>query len=841
MGSSHSAYRVKNESKRYILRQFVSIKNSIVLLTCFSLFIGIVLTIWGLTHLQWPQALPWLNLDAFIRYIGLIFVSAVLVFVGTWWSKKSSFFIGLVVAFIYALLAGAVWPLLTTLWFAVASSQLGLLVLRGLFIRSNNVSWLTMFLVGVGLYGAVIGLIAHFPVNYAGVYGILLILPLLLNWRGALGQLNSLFVCMNNNYSKLSINKLDVAITVISLVYFVVALMPELGFDSLSMHLFVPTHLALRHQWGFDATTYVWAVMPMLGDWIFSIGYILAGETAARLVNVGFIFILSWLIRDLVLWAGGSVVGARWAVLVFLSTPLTFMEGSSLFIESVWASFVVAGTLAILNACSRHNKPKLDLPVAGLLLGYALAAKAVTFTLLPVLLLLLVIRFRIWFKAIHIPLLTISLCLFFVVGLIPYITAWHLTGNPVFPFFNHVFHSIYYPSDANFNSGFNQGIQWDFLYAITFNSGKYLEAIAGVSGFQWLLLFLPISIIICVAGHRRVFSLLIIGIIWIICVFQSTSYLRYVFPSWVVLTAVIGVILDILSSKGVNKNLSYFMLTLVVGLNLLFLTAGVVYLYGDFAFNSIFDSTNRSQYLEKRLPIRSAVELVNRLNINRTPVAVFANSQTAGISGDALHPSWYNIAFYREIASIHGKQDLVDILLKRGVNYIILDSAWNGIEAKNQKYIKNISSKIAEHGSLSVRKIKIDYHLKSELLSNPDFTSLDGWTLASGAQYDSANGIVLVNVNSPAIQTVSVSPGGRYLNEVVARCAQELTEGRIQINWLDIKGQFVSTNIKTFKCSSIFTKYMMKGTVPPDAVSAVVYVAAHSLIPLAYKRNSLKQ
>ena len=155
--------------------------------------------------------------------------------------------------------------------------------------------------------------------------------------------------------------------------------MPEVGHDALAMHLFVPAHLSLRHEWSFDVTKYVWAVMPMMGDWLFSIAYMLGGETAARLINVSFIFILCRLVRDLVLWAGGNAVGARWSVLLFLATPLTFTESSSLYIESVWASFVVAGSLSIFKLLpSAEDNKKIQLPIAGLLLGGALAAKAVT-------------------------------------------------------------------------------------------------------------------------------------------------------------------------------------------------------------------------------------------------------------------------------------------------------------------------------------------------------------------------------------------------------------------------------------------------------------------------------
>ena len=633
----------------------------------------------------------------------------------------------------------------------------------------------------------------------------------------------------------------------VALIYFVVALLPELGFDSLAMHLFVPVHLALRHQWGFDVGTYVWAVMPMLGDWIFSIGYILAGESAARLINVGFIFTLGWLVREIVLWSGSSIVGARWAVLIFLSTPLTFTEGSSLLIESIWASFVVAGTLVILHVCYNPSESKYEVPVAGLLLGCALAAKAVTLTILPVLLLLLIWRYKLWYKVAGFPFLMLGLGLISLIGLIPYLTAWQLTANPVFPFFNHIFHSIYYSSNKDPFSSivFNQGLKWDVIYQVTFQSGKFLEAVPGASGFQWLLLFLPASIWLIIIGQGRAIVLLVIGVMWIALVFYSTSYLRYVFPAWVILTASIGVALDMLSLRSdIVKYMGYVVATVAIGLNLLFLNAGGA--YGDFAINSVADTSSRDFYLKDRLPMHSAVELVNQLNTGRAPVAVFSQPLTAGLSGDALYPSWYDVAFQSEIASINVEQDLVDILLKRGVNYIILDSNWNGVNccskgAEKQVFIEKISKKIAEYGPLSVRKIKTDYRFKRELLSNPDFITIHGWTLNPGAIYDTNTGVIQASVSSSGAQVVAISPGGLYLNTVTARCVKDPTLGRVQINWLDLKGKFVSTNIKTFECSSTFSEYAMEVTAPPNAANAVVYISGQTEIPLEFRRNSLRQ
>lgn len=816
------------------------------LLIAIPLISGFALTLFGLYKLSWPQSIVWAGTNTLLRFVGFLVVAGIIVSLLAWRLQRNTGLAVLLAAVLLAVVAGATWPLLVTLWFAGASSVLGQWLLERLKIKSDN--WLNCFLVGAGVYGTAVGLLAHYPVNYPGVYGVALALPLVLGWRVVLESGKSLFAHVTKtNFSDFGINWLDVVIGAVALVYFVVALMPEVGYDALVTHLFIPAHLALRHQWGFDASTYVWAVIPMLGDWIFSMGYMLAGETAARLINVGFIFILGGLLRNMVLWAGGTALGARWAVLIFLSTPLTFTEGSSLYIESVWSSFVVAGALAVLSSCATSGKSRLELPIAGILLGCALAAKAVTFTILPVLLLLLVWRYKSWDKTAGLRVLMLGMSLFLVIGGIPYVTAWRLTGNPVFPLFNKIFQSPYYSIAENFNNPlYSAGLTWDIIYRVTFESGKYLEAAAGASGFQWLLLFIPTFIALIVFRWIRGIALLLVGVFSIAIAFHSQSYLRYVFPSWVILIAAIGVALSTaFSAESFMRKWWYVVAVFTVVLNLFFINTGNAF-YQDFPLKSIFDQPSRDRYLLMRLPMRNVVELVNRLNIEKTPVAVFADPLTAGLSGDALYTNWYNMAFNKEIASVQSEQDLANILLKRGVNFIILNSNWNGVNCcsggvEKQAFVEKVSLKIAEYGSLSIRKIKTEYQFKTELLSNPDFTSIKGWSLSPEVKYDTATGVLLVSVTTPVVQTVTVSPGGRYLNTVDARCAKEPTPGRVQINWLDIKGQIVNTDIKTFECSPAWAEHAMEVTAPPNAVNAVVFVTGHTAIPLEFKRNSLRQ
>ena len=320
---------------------------------------------------------------------------------------------------------------------------------------------------------------------------------------------------------------------------------------------------------------------------------------------------------------------------------------------------------------------------------------------------------------------------------------------------------------------------------------------------------------------------------------QSVSYFRYAFPAWAILAAAMGVALSTaLSDRSFIKYCWYAVVVVAVGLNLLFLNAGAQ--YGDFALKSIGGEINREHYLRDRLPIRNAVELVNHLNVGRTPVAVFSAPMTAGLSADALYSNWYNFVFQGEITSIQTELDAADVLLKRKVDFVILDSNWNGGE-KKQDLIKSVTEKIAEYGSISVRKIKTDFRFKAELLVNPEFKSIDGWSLTPGAKYEVDTGVVLASVAFPVAQVVAVSPGRRYLNAVVARCAKEPTLGRVQINWIDAKGQFVSTDIKTFECSPVWTEHTMEVSVPSNAVNAVVYTTGHTSIPLEFKSNSLRK
>ena len=113
-------------------------------------------------------------------------------------------------------------------------------------------------------------------------------------------------------------------------------------------------------------------------------GYMLAGETGARLTNLIFTYVMAYQGYQIATWLGGNPKSSKFAALLFLSTPLAFTESSSLLVEAIWGTYIVAGivaTLRLFKAGARNADSNLK--VSGLMLGFAAATKAITLSILP--------------------------------------------------------------------------------------------------------------------------------------------------------------------------------------------------------------------------------------------------------------------------------------------------------------------------------------------------------------------------------------------------------------------------------------------------------------------------
>ena len=791
------------------------------------------------------------------RYLGFVAVMGVALYLIARSSGLSMWAACGLLAVTISLVAGAAWSLVVVAWFALSSTLVGQQLLKRL-PGGGEQSHLIWLIAGAGLYGSLIGILAHFPVNYRATYAMLLALPILIWRRQALAALGAMVTAARPISARAPSESqgrrqhefawLELAIGVVVLIHVVIAFVPELGHDALATHLFVPAHLALRHQWGFDITHYVWAVMPMLGDWIFAVAYVLDGESGARLINVGFVIILSLLIRHIAMWAGGTVAGANWGVLFFLSTPLTFTESSSLFIESIWATFLVGGTLLVCRVCadpdrrtgaSEHTNTRADLIAAGLLLGLAASAKAVTFTVLPVLFVLLILRTRYWAHVDKRLAILAGLGLFIVFAIAPYAYAYLRTGNPLFPFYNAVFQSPYFATSNFSDTRWSKGLSWNWLYLATFEPSRYIEmgkAYIGAPGFQWIVLLAPAVVLLAVRRERRAIELLLIGLACLGLTTFFIAYLRYVFPALVILCAVIAVAASrIASDETAWWKIPSLVMTMVVGLNLVYLNAAAPYY--EFPTQAIFSDEKRTAYLEAQQPMRLAVNFVNQINLSNSPVAIFGEALTAGLAADALHPSWYNGAFEAEIVAVKNVGDLVRTLKKWGAQHILLQSGWDRPIVR--ALVEKVAMRRAVFGTVSVWTLNREEIFSEELLQSPTLGKTANWRLEPGVTV-SASGAFEVTAKDNAVQIVPTVPGKQYLKSVVVSCVDKATLGRLQINWADANQKYLSTSSDTYACTATPVRHTMEATAPAGAAYAYVYASAHLDVPVRMYEVSLK-
>jgi hypothetical protein len=727
---------------------------------------------------------------------------------------------GTIIAGLGLILAGnAILPLITVVGLALSAYLLGRIVFRAPGLAASD-----HLLVGITLFGTLLSLMVHLPINYPGTWALLFILPVVAGQRFLRG-LPPLGVWSRESCWHLY--AMQCAIGAILLLHLLVSLMPEIGHDALAMHLFVPAQIAYRHVWAFDTKLNVWAVMPMLVDWCYSAAYMFAGETAARLVNFGGIVLVAVMVRRVAQWMGGGPVATAWAVFLFLITPLTFTESSSLFIEALWSALVLGGTLALLRLFTEPLQGSARQILLGCVLwAGALAAKAVTFTIFPGMVLVLVFGARRWLTLAQLRALSVGLMVFIAIGLLPYVVAFALTNNPVFPFFNELFKSPLYPP-TNFSSSvvFQHGVTWDTLYQMTFDSGKYLESTPGAAGFHWLLLVVPAIVGVVLSRNWRALAVVFIAAAALVLTFVQTAYLRYVFPSFGLSCAILAPALQSLSSTGVIAWRAGVLAAIMVALlNLLHFDAGTY--WGNIDLRVIADARVRETYLQKKLPLRVAVEQVNALNQLEAPVAFFSAPLFAGLKGDALTNTWYNLDFATEARGTQTADEIGLVLARRNVDYVVLDDAWGNAGLRSR--VGQATIEVTRVGTVSVRRLRDDYRYTRELLPATTFDPADshGFTLNTSRVIDKG---FIASADEAAYVIVPVRPGSFYRYSAEVLCADSLgAQARLQVNWLRSDGGLIYPDALIVPCSAETQKRAMDVRAPADAVKAVVSAASHT-------------
>lgn len=440
--------------------------------------------------------------------------------------------------------------------------------------------------------------------------------------------------------------------------HWLMVLKPDVSADGLAMHLVIPARMAQAHHWPFDPAEFAWALMPMGGDWVWTIGWQLGGEAGARLMNLLLLALLARIVgagagRALPPWPAALLTGA------FLSTSLVQHVTGSLFVENATALWLTAAAVVLAGSGLAGGRARMAF---GLLLGMAAATKfgALAFV---VPLLAGAAWATGWLAAAQ------ALLWAAPAGVFPYVNAWLRTGNPLFPFFNKVFRSPWYEA-ANFrDTRFETPLGWTTLYDLTFHSRRFIEGFDGAAGFL-LLALLPV----CVAAWRPSWPkartvLLASALGGGLLSYAGQSNLRYLYPVLpLAALAAAEALGEPVRAGRVASFTAGAALAVVMALHLVLLPAAGHY-HREF-FVPAWLEPARDVYWREYSPERKLVEWLNR-NAPGAKAAWFDGNAIGDYRGRAYTASWHSPWFWKQLREARDAEAVERLLRELEVEFVI--------------------------------------------------------------------------------------------------------------------------------------------------------------------------
>lgn len=725
----------------------------------------------------------------------------------------------------FAVVSIGVAPLVSVAAFLVACQILGELLFKTSPQDSGLLPAALRMTAGMAVYFCLTGLLVHFPINYPICYWGLVALPLLARWR-SIPRILSTWARLLETPSNPRAYVAHALLGFCLLAHFLVALEPEAGYDALAMHLYAAGFVAGQHYWTFDTNHVIWALMPMAGDWGYTILYIFAGEFGARLLNYA-----AMLLLIVILVAAGR---ARLSVTLSLvlgaclaSSPVVQLVTGSLFIDNFLALWTLAGLVAAVDffiarrwssfflcavvlGCSLHTKLGAvpgALVLGGLCIGIAIAT--------------------LWRSPLKLAVAVMAwIVVFSVTGLPPYVTAYVQKHNPVYPFLAHTLGGAPSPVGDVVNTLYREPLRWTSLYDLTFHSDRFLESQNGSFGLHYLILIpLAITGLIFVRSKSNVVALFTATAIFI-TVYLSQAYIRYLYPALPIFIYAAAEPLAWLQSNARRLTLVLSVVFAVLAIVNLYLLPSSGWLHKQPFLPDVAGQFYRQAYLRAFAPARKLNDYLN-LTANGDPVAYLGTYQIGGLQARAYTLSWHHARFVEEINASTNAMEVARVMKNYGILHTVNAKNLSSLPPRLQDYLRRYTHPVFASGDWEVRDLKIEVQVADEVLRNGEFDrGVAEWSVSGHVK--SAAGTVEVTNHDILSQSFSARSGERFRLLLTASCPAPDTILRLQVNWADAAGRMAGVSLMPKPCGAGRTTYESLIQAPWNAAAVVVIVSANS-------------
>jgi len=626
----------------------------------------------------------------------------------------------------------------------------------------------------------------------------------------------------------------------------VLPLFPPIQFDSTFYFLASAKIYAQRH--GLVFTPYLrFPVLTQLNEMFFTLALILYDDIAAQLIQFLMLLLLLLALVGFGRRAFSRQVG-WWSAALLLANPLVLWSGVVAYVD---ISLMFFSTLAAYTFWNWfHSRERHWLLLAGAFCGFAASTKYPGL-FFPLLFGLVTIYVAIRERKYSIPVVFAAAA--FVVGGPWYIRNIYYTRNPVFPFLGKIFgYNWWTPEDLQGllvdmqMHGVGRSLKSLLLlpWSLAFNQDVFFSQLIHLSKLPFLALPLMVVFVIKDVRVRKIAGLVLaFTLFW----FFSSQILRYLLPMIPALSVATAASLDMLLGWSRFTRGWRAKWPVIVVLSVLFISEGWLYSVYSWQENGPVPVTRRQRdsYLTHKLPSYPAYKLMNSLSgRNYTLYAIYDENMAYFVDG-SYKGDYFGPARYAPVlAKLADGEALYRELKSLGADYFLVNNQRFKITLPQDNFFKENFKLIYPQGSIllfDLGKGALPLSEGHQLLLNPGFENLtegwpSGWMRAGNPLIDTSgqyshsgsSAVRCSGAENVFFQVVEVKPGTTYQLSFKARSVDGRQQpARVQVNWSDRAGQFLSTDLQVINVGKSWYPYGAVITAPPQSASAVIYAACH--------------
>ncbi len=334
----------------------------------------------------------------------------------------------------------------------------------------------------------------------------------------------------------------------------------QLNFDSLAKHIAIPIQIMVKTNWDYNVIESITFGDSALLPHMFSLYLLTLGATKGVVI---FVTCISFLSLILMIRIAAKINRSQFVslsiALLYLTTPLFYLLSTILYVDILPLFFVYAVILVLINFKSEAITKNLF--AVAFIMGTSVFCKQTSLIyMVPLAFYIMVVLVQRYFsKEISLPgilkIVSGSIFLGLVVFLPCLLIVWIKTKNPLFPYMNDIFNSLYVPNEIFLDPFTNKlGLTISSIFSMIYHTSKNIElSDGGLGNYLILFIFTPLSLFFKDKRWRLFFLLLfIISGYFLITLFVYN--IRYMIIALAI--AIVPISIFIENVTGLFKNIS---------------------------------------------------------------------------------------------------------------------------------------------------------------------------------------------------------------------------------------------------------------------------------------------